>query len=44
MIRIVIRTPTEWFFVTIVFFAGEKGAAAHVLLNIGFEGPVLIRL
>ena len=44
LIRIVIWTGTEWFFVTIILFAGEKGSAAHVLSNIGFEGPVLIRL
>src|SRR6266496_175746 len=43
IIRIVIWTATELFFVTIVLFAGEKGPAAHVLPNIGFEGPVLIR-
>src|SRR6266480_7893273 len=40
---IVFRTPTELFFVTIVLFAGEKGSAVHVLSNIGFESPVLIR-
>ncbi len=44
LIWIVIRTATELFFVTIILFAGEKGSAAHVLSNIGFEGPVLIRL
>src|SRR4029077_11407452 len=44
LIRIVIWTGTEWFFVTIVLFAGEKGSAAHVLSNIGFESPVLIRV
>jgi len=40
---IVFRTLTELFFVTIVLFAGEKGSAVHVLSNIGFESPVLIR-
>ena len=44
LIGIVLWTATELFFVTIVFFAGEKGSAAHVLSNIGFEGAVLIRL
>src|SRR6267378_2532756 len=43
LVWIVIWTPTELFFVTIILFAGEKGSAAHVLSNIGFEGPVLIR-
>src|SRR6267142_4621137 len=38
LIRIVIRTRTEWFFVTVILFAGEKGSAAHVLSKIGFEG------
>jgi len=32
------QDPTEWFFVTIILFAGEKGAAAHVLSKISFEG------
>ena len=41
--RIVIWALTELFFVTIVLFAGEKCSAVHVLSNIGFEGPVLIR-
>src|SRR5947208_3018544 len=44
LIWIVLRTATELFFVTVILFAGEKGSAAHILLNIGFEGPVLIRL
>ena len=44
LIWIVLRTLTEWFFVTIILFAGEKGSAADVLSKIGFEGPVLIRL
>src|SRR3954469_24401449 len=38
LIRIVMQDPTEWFFVTIILFAGEKGAAAHVLSKISFEG------
>src|ERR1700755_3626145 len=41
LIRIVIRTATELFFVPIVLFAGEKGSTTHVLSNIGFESPVL---
>ena len=44
LIRIVLWTRTELFFVTIVLFAGEKGSAADILFNIGFEGPVLIRV
>src|SRR6476469_3906733 len=44
LIRIVLWTGTELFFMTIVLFAGEKGSAAHILFNIGFEGPVLIRV
>ena len=44
LIRIVLWTATELFFVTIILFAGEKGSAAHILSKIGFEGPVLIRL
>src|SRR4030095_11439898 len=43
LIWIVVRTPTELFFVTIILFAGEKGSAVHVSSNIGFEGSVLIR-
>src|SRR5207253_9001001 len=43
LIRIVIGTATELFFVTIILFAGEKGSAADVSPNIGFESPVLIR-
>src|SRR6476660_2642908 len=43
VIWIVFRTLAELFFVTIILFAGEKGSAAHVLTNIRFERPVLIR-
>src|ERR1700751_1169992 len=35
VIRIVIWTATELFFVTIILFAGEKHPAVHVLSNIG---------
>src|SRR5262245_10099572 len=43
LIRIVIRTATELFFVAIVRFAGEKRSAVQVLPNVRFEGPVFIR-
>src|SRR4029077_165233 len=43
LIRIVLWTAAELFFVPIVLFAGEKDSAAHVLPNIGLEGPVFIR-
>src|SRR5215467_4787067 len=39
----VIGTTTELFFMTIVLFAGEKHSVTHVLPDIGFEGPVLVR-
>src|SRR6476660_6124921 len=44
VIRIVIWTPTELFFVTIILFAGEKGSAVRVLSKIRFEGTVLVGL
>ena len=43
LIRVVVWAVTEFFFVTVVLFAREKGSAAQILTYIGFEGPVLIR-
>src|SRR5215471_1378824 len=43
LIRIVIWTATELFFMTIVLFARQKDPTVHVLPNVGFEGPVFVR-
>src|SRR5215471_9241294 len=41
LIRIVIRTMTKLFFVTVVFLARQKSSTLHVLSGVGFERPVL---
>jgi len=43
LIGIIVRIPAETVFVAIVTFTGVKDLVLHVLPDIGFECPVLLR-